>query len=170
MGEVIYFGFKQICGCVFISEDGDPLDQFSVTAAGEEWTVISKSPLDREDKDRYNLKIIATDGRFQTSANVEIHVLDLNDNSPLCEQVSQIFSRDICICVLLQLWTLCLCGHGRHLTLKLGGGKKNFFFLDVAYALNNALHCNALCQYSAVKNNLKRLPAFTKLWNFDSCC
>lgn len=69
------------------------MDQFSVTAAGEEWTVISKSPLDREDKDRYNLKIIATDGRFQTSANVEVHVLDLNDNSPLCEQVSQIFSR-----------------------------------------------------------------------------
>ncbi|XP_026136921.1 protocadherin Fat 2-like [Carassius auratus] len=67
--------------------DGDPLGQFSVTAAGEEWTVISKSPLDREDKDRYNLKIMATDGRFQTSANVEVHVLDLNDNSPLCEQL-----------------------------------------------------------------------------------
>ncbi len=69
------------------------MGQFSVTEAGEEWTVISKSPLDREDKDRYNLKIIATDGRFQTSANVEVHVLDLNDNSPLCAQVSQLFSR-----------------------------------------------------------------------------
>lgn len=80
------------------------MGQFSVTEAGDEWTVISKSPLDREDKDRYNLKIIATDGRFQTSTNVEVHVLDLNDNSPLCEQVSQ-------ICVFLQLWTLCLCGH-----------------------------------------------------------
>uniref|UniRef100_A0A8C1XZ71 FAT atypical cadherin 2 n=1 Tax=Cyprinus carpio TaxID=7962 RepID=A0A8C1XZ71_CYPCA len=67
--------------------DGDPLGQFSVTAAGEEWTVIAKSPLDREDKDKYTLKIIATDGRFQTSANVEVHVLDLNDNSPLCEQL-----------------------------------------------------------------------------------
>uniref|UniRef100_A0A672QBL2 FAT atypical cadherin 2 n=1 Tax=Sinocyclocheilus grahami TaxID=75366 RepID=A0A672QBL2_SINGR len=67
--------------------DGDPLGQFSVTAAGEEWTVISKSPLDREDKDKYTLNIIATDGRFQTSANVEVHVLDLNDNSPLCEQL-----------------------------------------------------------------------------------
>uniref|UniRef100_A0A8C2E4Q2 FAT atypical cadherin 2 n=1 Tax=Cyprinus carpio TaxID=7962 RepID=A0A8C2E4Q2_CYPCA len=67
--------------------DGDPFGQFSVTAAGEEWTVIAKSPLDREDKDKYTLKIIATDGRFQTSANVEVHVLDLNDNSPLCEQL-----------------------------------------------------------------------------------
>ncbi|XP_051716060.1 protocadherin Fat 2 [Ctenopharyngodon idella] len=67
--------------------DGDPLGQFSVTAAGDEWTVISKSPLDREDKDKYTLNVIATDGRFQTSANVEVHVLDLNDNSPLCEQL-----------------------------------------------------------------------------------
>ncbi|KAG1926068.1 protocadherin Fat [Pimephales promelas] len=67
--------------------EGDPLGQFSVTSAGEEWTVISKSPLDREDKDKYTLKITATDGRFQTSAKVEVHVLDLNDNSPLCEQL-----------------------------------------------------------------------------------
>ncbi len=78
------------------------MGQFSVTEAGEEWTVISKSPLDREDKDQYNLKIIATDGRFQTSANVEVHVLDLNDNSPLCAQVSQYSPED----VLLQLWAL----------------------------------------------------------------
>ncbi len=28
---------------------------------------------------------------------------------------------------------------------------------------------NALPRISAVKNNLKRLPAFTKLWSFDSC-
>ncbi|XP_051945095.1 protocadherin Fat 2 [Xyrauchen texanus] len=67
--------------------DGDPLGQFSVTEAGEEWTVISKSPLDREDKDKYNLMIMATDGMFQTSTNVEVHVLDINDNSPLCEQL-----------------------------------------------------------------------------------
>uniref|UniRef100_A0A8C1M950 FAT atypical cadherin 2 n=1 Tax=Cyprinus carpio TaxID=7962 RepID=A0A8C1M950_CYPCA len=71
----------------YITGMQNPLGQFSVTAAGEEWTVIAKSPLDREDKDKYTLKIIATDGRFQTSANVEVHVLDLNDNSPLCEQL-----------------------------------------------------------------------------------
>ncbi len=36
---------------------------------------------------------------------------------------------------------------------------------------SNALpYCNTLCQYSAVKNNFKRLPAFTKLWSFDLCC
>ncbi|TRY88306.1 hypothetical protein DNTS_016697 [Danionella cerebrum] len=67
--------------------DGDPFGQFSVTAAGDEWRVVSKSPLDREDKEKYTLQIIATDGRFQSSANVEVHVLDLNDNSPLCEQL-----------------------------------------------------------------------------------
>jgi len=73
--------------------------------------VISKSPLDREDKDKYTLKITATDGRFQTSAKVEVHVLDLNDNSPLCEQVSQAFFRryqyvSACLCVFLQLWAV----------------------------------------------------------------
>lgn len=73
---------------VALSQDGDPLGQFSVTAADDEWRLISRSPLDREDKDKYTLRIMATDGRFQTSANVEIHVLDVNDNSPLCEQVS----------------------------------------------------------------------------------
>ncbi|XP_055033747.2 protocadherin Fat 2 [Misgurnus anguillicaudatus] len=67
--------------------DGDPLGQFSVTAVDDEWSVITHSPLDREDKDKYTLKIMATDGRFQTSANVEVHVLDINDNSPLCEQL-----------------------------------------------------------------------------------
>ncbi len=31
---------------------------------------------------------------------------------------------------------------------------------------NNALLHATYCQYSAVKNNFKRLPAITKLWNF----
>lgn len=41
-------------------------------------------------KDKHNLKVIATDGKFQTAATVEVHVLDSNDNSPLCEQVSHL--------------------------------------------------------------------------------
>lgn len=39
-------------------------------------------------KDKHTLKVIATDGKFQSAAAVEVHVLDSNDNSPLCEQVS----------------------------------------------------------------------------------
>ncbi|KAJ8394032.1 hypothetical protein AAFF_G00053760 [Aldrovandia affinis] len=67
--------------------DGDPLDQFSLVQVGEEWKVTIKSSLDREVKEKYALKITATDGRFQASATVDVHVLDINDNSPLCEQL-----------------------------------------------------------------------------------
>ncbi|XP_076877989.1 protocadherin Fat 2 [Brachyhypopomus gauderio] len=67
--------------------DGDPLGQFSVTAVGKEWRVTPKGSLDREVKDKYTLRIVATDGKYQTTATVEVHVLDINDNSPLCEQL-----------------------------------------------------------------------------------
>lgn len=75
--------------------DGDPLGQFSVIAVGEEWRVTAKGSLDREVKDKHTLKIIATDGKFQTAATVEVHILDINDNSPLCEQVSCVFACEI---------------------------------------------------------------------------
>lgn len=55
---------------------------------GDEWRLITKASLDREVRDKHTLKIIATDGKFQTAATAEIHVLDINDNSPLCEHVS----------------------------------------------------------------------------------
>ncbi|KAJ8254969.1 hypothetical protein GJAV_G00199440 [Gymnothorax javanicus] len=67
--------------------EGDSQDQFSIAQVGEKWKLTLKSPLDREVKERYGLKIIATDGRYQDSATVDVHVLDINDNSPLCEQL-----------------------------------------------------------------------------------
>ncbi|KAF5893704.1 protocadherin Fat 2, partial [Clarias magur] len=67
--------------------DGDPLGQFALTVSGEECRLISKGSLDREMKDKHSLKVIATDGKFQTATAVEVHVLDSNDNSPLCEQL-----------------------------------------------------------------------------------
>ncbi|KAM3866939.1 protocadherin Fat 2 [Diretmus argenteus] len=68
--------------------DGDPLGQFAIIQEEEgEWGLILKEPLDRETRDRYTLKVTATDGRFQAPATVDIHVLDINDNSPLCEQL-----------------------------------------------------------------------------------
>lgn len=73
---------------IFFLKDGDPLGQFSVTAVGEECRLTLKGSLDREIKDKHTLKVIATDGKFQSAAAVEVHVLDSNDNSPLCEQVS----------------------------------------------------------------------------------
>ncbi len=42
------------------------------------------------------------------------------------------------------------------------------YFLDVAYASNNTLHCNALCQYSAVKNPLMGV-SITLSANSPSC-
>uniref|UniRef100_A0A667YH43 FAT atypical cadherin 2 n=1 Tax=Myripristis murdjan TaxID=586833 RepID=A0A667YH43_9TELE len=68
--------------------DGDLLGQFAIVQEDEgEWGLILKETLDREIKDKYILKVMATDRRFEASATVEVHVLDINDNSPLCEQL-----------------------------------------------------------------------------------
>uniref|UniRef100_A0A672G6Y7 FAT atypical cadherin 2 n=1 Tax=Salarias fasciatus TaxID=181472 RepID=A0A672G6Y7_SALFA len=68
--------------------DGDPLGQFAIVQMDEgEWGLILKETLDRELKDRYTLKVRATDGKFEAPITVDVHVLDINDNSPQCEQV-----------------------------------------------------------------------------------
>nr|XP_046262776.1 protocadherin Fat 2 isoform X2 [Scatophagus argus] len=68
--------------------DGDPLGQFAIIQADEgEWGLIVKERLDRETKDRYRLRVMATDGKFEAPVAVDVHVLDINDNSPLCEQL-----------------------------------------------------------------------------------
>lgn len=72
--------------------DGDPLGQFAIIQEDEgEWGLILKERLDREAKDRYTLKVTATDGKFDAPVVVDVHVLDINDNSPLCEQVRTLF-------------------------------------------------------------------------------
>uniref|UniRef100_UPI003AAED03C protocadherin Fat 2 n=1 Tax=Centroberyx gerrardi TaxID=166262 RepID=UPI003AAED03C len=68
--------------------DGDPLGQFAIVQEDEgEWGLILKEPLDRETKDKFTLRVTATDGRFEAPATLDVHVLDINDNSPLCEQL-----------------------------------------------------------------------------------
>ncbi|XP_041799455.1 protocadherin Fat 2 isoform X2 [Chelmon rostratus] len=68
--------------------DGDPFGQFAIIQEDEgEWGLIVKERLDRETKDRYTLKVTATDGKFEAPVVVDVHVLDINDNSPLCEQL-----------------------------------------------------------------------------------
>lgn len=52
-----------------------------------EWKVYVKRPLDREEQDVYLLNITATDGLFVTQSAVEVIVTDVNDNSPVCDQV-----------------------------------------------------------------------------------
>lgn len=67
--------------------EGDALGQFTVNQIEGEWTISSKKPLDREDTEKYLLKVMASDGKFQAITEVEIFVLDINDNSPECGQV-----------------------------------------------------------------------------------
>uniref|UniRef100_A0A669EL52 FAT atypical cadherin 2 n=1 Tax=Oreochromis niloticus TaxID=8128 RepID=A0A669EL52_ORENI len=68
---------------------GDPLGQFAIVQVDEgQWGLIVKESLDREARDRYALRVTATDGKFEAPISVDVHVLDINDNSPLCEQVS----------------------------------------------------------------------------------
>ncbi|KAK5864335.1 hypothetical protein PBY51_015585 [Eleginops maclovinus] len=68
--------------------DGDPLGQFAIIQEDEgRWGLILKEALDRETKDRYTLRVTATDGKSEAPVTVDVHVLDINDNSPLCEQL-----------------------------------------------------------------------------------
>ncbi|XP_049898482.1 protocadherin Fat 2 [Epinephelus moara] len=68
--------------------DGDPLGQFAIIQEDDgEWGLIVKEALDRETKDRYTLRVTATDGKYEAPVTVDVHVLDINDNSPLCEQL-----------------------------------------------------------------------------------
>lgn len=66
------------------------LGQFTVDQIEGEWTISSKKPLDREDTEKYLLKVMASDGKFQATTEVEIFVLDINDNSPECGQVRRL--------------------------------------------------------------------------------
>ncbi|XP_053320417.1 protocadherin Fat 2 [Spea bombifrons] len=67
--------------------DGDPLGQFSINEVGDQWIISSKKPLDREETEKHLLKVTASDGKFQATSEVEITVLDINDNSPQCQQI-----------------------------------------------------------------------------------
>ncbi|XP_028906850.1 protocadherin Fat 2 [Ornithorhynchus anatinus] len=67
--------------------EGDPLGQFDIIQADENWKISSKKPLDREDIEKYFLRVTVSDGKFQASTQVEVFVLDINDNSPKCRQI-----------------------------------------------------------------------------------
>ncbi|XP_072332549.1 protocadherin Fat 3-like isoform X2 [Scyliorhinus torazame] len=67
---------------------GNPKGKFALGLVQNEWKVYVKRPLDREEQDIYLLNITATDGLFVAKAVVEVRVLDANDNSPICDQVT----------------------------------------------------------------------------------
>ncbi|XP_029421607.1 protocadherin Fat 3 isoform X4 [Nannospalax galili] len=76
---------------------GNSRGRFALGLVQSEWKVYVKRPLDREEQDIYFLNITATDGLFVTQAVVEVAVSDVNDNSPVCDQVvySASFPEDI---------------------------------------------------------------------------
>lgn len=60
---------------------GDMLGQFQIHSNGE---LFVNKALDRETQGRYVLQVAATDGRFVTTSEVKVVVLDDNDNAPEC--------------------------------------------------------------------------------------
>ncbi|KAL7985839.1 hypothetical protein Chor_011005 [Crotalus horridus] len=66
--------------------EGDVMGQFGISEVDGKWKVFSKKPLNREETEKYVLKVMVSDGKFQAATEVEILVLDVNDNSPECKQ------------------------------------------------------------------------------------
>lgn len=71
----------------FSPSGGNPKGKFGLGLIQNEWKVYVKRPLDREEQDTYFLNITATDGLFVSQTVVEVYVADVNDNSPVCDQV-----------------------------------------------------------------------------------
>ncbi|CAG0903349.1 unnamed protein product, partial [Cyprideis torosa] len=61
--------------------EGSERGEFSLSTAGE---VLVTGALDRERRDRYDLRVAVTDGSFLSTTRVKIDVLDVNDNGPVC--------------------------------------------------------------------------------------
>lgn len=90
---------------VVCSAGGNPQGKFALGLVQNEWKVYVKRPLDREEQDTYLLNITATDGLFVTQTAVEVIVTDVNDNSPLCDQVCW---PDLFVCSLFAISISCL--------------------------------------------------------------
>ncbi|XP_063807494.1 protocadherin Fat 3 isoform X5 [Pseudophryne corroboree] len=76
---------------------GNPKGKFALGLIQNEWKVYVKRSLDREEQDMFYLNITATDGLFVSQTVVEVSVTDVNDNSPVCDQVinTASFQEDI---------------------------------------------------------------------------
>lgn len=90
----------------YLIAGGNPKGKFALGLVQNEWKVYVKRPLDREEQDVYYLNITATDGLFVTQAAVEVTVTDVNDNSPVCEQVSgqYLWQPNTALKVIVSLW------------------------------------------------------------------
>ncbi|XP_044007072.1 fat-like cadherin-related tumor suppressor homolog isoform X2 [Aphidius gifuensis] len=60
---------------------GDTRSQFQVRTTGE---IYVAKTLDREIRDKYELSIVGTDGKYVFDTKVTIEIIDVNDNPPYC--------------------------------------------------------------------------------------
>lgn len=67
---------------------GNYRGMFALGLVQGEWKMYVKGPLDREERNLYVINITASDGLFVSQAVVEVMVVDTNDNSPVCDQVT----------------------------------------------------------------------------------
>ncbi|KAI2804340.1 hypothetical protein BLOT_003322, partial [Blomia tropicalis] len=54
--------------------------------------LCTRTLIDREQQDKYELQVMANDGKFETTVSVNIEILDENDNQPVFEQENYIVS------------------------------------------------------------------------------
>lgn len=66
---------------IFFVVSGDNQSQFQIANTGE--LFVSKQ-LDRETISVYNISVAVTDGKFVSYTTIIIHVVDINDNYPIC--------------------------------------------------------------------------------------
>lgn len=75
---------------------GDPGQQFGVRSSGE---VFVQRPLDREARQNYTLRVVATDGLHVAMTQLDVTVLDSNDNPPIClkSKYTELVSESIAV-------------------------------------------------------------------------
>lgn len=95
LAVVVERSFHCTSSKTFFTAGGNPRGRFALGLVQSEWKVYVKRPLDREEQDIYFLNVTATDGLFVTQAIVEVTVSDVNDNSPVCDQVRFVDILDI---------------------------------------------------------------------------
>ncbi|KAI5739538.1 hypothetical protein M8J77_020494 [Diaphorina citri] len=65
----------------FYITQGDTHAQFAIRSTGE---VYVTRALDREAQDSYSLTVLVTDGKFVSTAQLDVDILDANDEQPYC--------------------------------------------------------------------------------------
>lgn len=80
-----------------LESDSDELERIPFGVKTETGVIFVKEALDFETKERYDLRLKATDGRFNASTLISIYLNDVNDQPPIFDQSgyeTSIFEED----------------------------------------------------------------------------